>query len=122
MSEVEPAFSAPFLERGLPIDKLFYCAESVLLSDYRGQGIGHAFFDHRERHARALGATQNCFCAVIRPEDHPSKPDKYRPLDAFWRKRGYVPLPGVQASFSWKDVGDVEETAKSLQFWQRDLV
>jgi len=121
MTEVEPEFAAPFLAQGQTIDNLFYCAESVLLSDYRGQGVGHAFFDHRERHARSLGATHSCFCAVIRPDDHPSKPSGYRPLDPFWRKRGYAPLDTVQASFAWKDVGDAQETTEQLQFWQRDL-
>ena len=121
MMEVEPEFSAPFLAHGYDIDNLFYCAESVLLSDYRGQGIGHAFFDHREQHARSLGADRSCFCAVIRSDDDPRKPVGYSPLDPFWRKRGYAPLEGVQASFAWKDVGDAEETEKPLQFWLREL-
>ena len=121
MTEVEPEFSAPFLAHGFDIKNLFYCAESVLLSEYRGQGIGHAFFDHRENHARSLGTSRSCFCAVIRPDDHPQKPAGYSPLDPFWRKRGYAPIEGVQARFAWKDVGDTEETKKPLQFWQREL-
>ena len=122
MTEVEPEFSAPFLAHGYDIENLFYCAESVLLSKYRGQGIGHAFFDHRENCARSLGATRSCFCAVVRPNVHPQKPAGYSPLDPFWRKRGYAPLNGVQANFAWKDIGGTEETEKPLQFWQRELV
>ena len=44
-----------------------YFGESVLLPEYRGQGIGHAFFDAREEHARAEGANAACFASVIRP-------------------------------------------------------
>ena len=106
---------------GLSVDETFYCAESVLLPEYRGQGIGHAFFDHREAHARALGFSQSAFCSVIRPADHPMCPADYRPHDVFWRKRGYAPLDGVVARFTWTDVGDAEQSTKKLQFWLRPL-
>lgn len=114
-------FSAAFSGSGIDLSQVFYCAESVLLPAYRGQGAGHAFFDAREAHARQLGFAKACFCAVIRPEEHASRPADYRSLDGFWRKRGYAPLPGVIASFSWKDLGAREETEKPLQFWMRDL-
>jgi len=119
--QVDPEFAAPFLAHGRDIKNLFYCAESVLLPEYRGRGIGHAFFEYREEHARGLGATQSCFCAVIRNEDHFARPAGYKPLDPFWRKRGYTPLDGVEASFSWQDVSEDEETEKSLQFWLKDF-
>ena len=45
----------------------------------------------------------------------------YRPLDAFWRKRGYAPLPGVVAQFRWKDIDQSGETDHPLQFWLREL-
>lgn len=114
-------FAAAFAGRGLDLDTVFYFAESVLLSEYRGSGIGHRFFDLREAHARGLGFSRAAFCGVIRPADHPMRPADYRPLDGFWRKRGYAPLDGVNAEFRWKDLGDAEETAKRLQFWMRAL-
>lgn len=114
-------FAAAFAATGLDLADIFYCAESVLLPDYRGRGIGHAFFDQREAHARQQGFAKSCFCAVIRPEDHPARPQGYRPLDPFWRARGYRPLEGVIAEFRWKDTGAEQQTAKPLQFWIRDL-
>ncbi len=110
-------FTAPFAAAGQAVEDIFYFSESVLLSAYRGQGLGHAFFDGRERHAHALGYARTAFCGVIRPEDHPARPAGYRPLDAFWRKRGYRPLEGIIARFSWLDVGEREETEKPMQFW-----
>ena len=78
-------------------------------------------FDAREAHARDLGHDFSAFCSVIRPADHPARPADYRPLDDFWRKRGYAPLEGVFARFSWKDLGQPRETEKKLQFWMRPL-
>ncbi len=114
-------FAAAFDGSGYALDQVFYCAESVLLPAYRGQGIGHRFFDAREDHARRLGFRYCAFCAVERPADHPLKPGDYRPLDAFWRGRGYDKLPGAVARFTWKDVGEAEPTAKPLQVWIRAL-
>ena len=121
MADHAADFAAAFLDRPEDLSDIFYCAESALLPEYRGQGIGHAFFDAREDHARALGHRFSAFCSVIRPDDHPARPADYRPLDPFWRKRGYAPLPGVIARFAWKDIGQPEETDKPLQFWMKAL-
>ncbi|QXI62513.1 hypothetical protein CP157_00176 [Paracoccus marcusii] len=121
MSDHATDFGAAFADRPEPLSDIFYCAESVLLRAYRGHGLGHAFFDAREDHARALGARWSAFCSVIRPADHPMRPAEYWPLVAFWRKRGYAPLPGVVAQFAWKDLGQATETEKTLQFWMKPL-
>lgn len=114
-------FAAAFAGTGLALDQVFYCAESVLLAGYRGQGLGHRFFDAREDHARRLGFGYSAFCAVIRPADHPARPEGYRPLDGFWTARGYRTLPGAVADFTWKDITEAKASPKRLQFWIRAL-
>jgi GNAT superfamily N-acetyltransferase len=114
-------FGAAFAASCLDLTQIFYCAESVLLPDYRGQGVGHRFFDLREGHGRSLGFAKSAFCGVQRPADHPMRPADYAPLDPFWRARGYTPLEGAVAQFAWKDLGEAEESLKPLQFWIRDL-
>lgn len=121
LSEHATDFAAAFERSKIDLGQVFYCAESVLLPDWRGLGAGHTFFDLREARARRLGFRKSCFCAVIRENDHPCRPANHQPLDRFWRCRGYEPLPGVIAAFSWKDVDASEETDKPLQFWMRDL-
>lgn len=121
MADHAADFGAAFADRPEPLSDIFYCAESVLLRTYRGHGLGHAFFDAREDHARTLGARWSAFCSVIRPDDHPMRPADYWPLDAFWRRRGYAPLPGVTAQFTWKDLDHAAETDKTLQFWMKPL-
>lgn len=110
-------FREPFAARGLDVDRLFYFGESVLLPEYRGQGVGHAFFDHREAQARACGANAACFAAVIRPEDHPAKPAGYVPHDAFWTRRGYAVVPGLVTELGWKEHGEEGESLKAMQYW-----
>ncbi|MFV0245046.1 MAG: GNAT family N-acetyltransferase [Qingshengfaniella sp.] len=121
MADHADDLAKPLEQAGIPLEDTFYCAESVLLPAYRGQGAGHRFFDLRETHARHLGAGWSVFCAVQRPDDHPLKPDGYRPLHDFWAARGYAPLDGCVARFSWTDVGQTAETAKPLQLWARKL-
>lgn len=112
---------APFIEQGIEPASVFYFGESVLLPKYRGRGIGHAFFDHREAAARRHGASIASFCAVIRAPDHPARPAGYLPLDSFWRKRGYAPASGLIGHFSWRDHGEPAESEKPMQFWLRHL-
>jgi GNAT superfamily N-acetyltransferase len=118
----EAAFAAPFIAAGHVPQSIFYFGESVLLPAYRGQGIGHAFFDHREAAARRVeGVTHTAFCGVVRPDDHPARPDGYVPLDAFWAKRGYAKVADLIAHYDWTDVGDSAKTSKPMQFWMRAL-
>lgn len=121
LAEHAAEFRAVAEKLSAPINRTFYCAESVLLPEYRGQGLGHAFFDAREAHAKTLAASHAIFAAVIRPADHPARPKDYRPLDGFWRKRGYAPVKGVTVTYDWTDLGDAEETSKHLQVWERAL-
>lgn len=111
----------PFLAAALDPAQYYYFGESVLLSAYRGQGIGVAFFSHREERARALGFRHATFCAVDRPAGHPRRPQGYVPLDAFWTHRGYVRRADLQATFDWKEIGETGESPKTLTFWVKTL-
>lgn len=115
-----------FESAGCDPGRVFYCGESVLLAAYRGRGIGHAFFDRREAHARSCRGDKGAyshiaFCAVVREPGDARAPREYVPLDAFWRKRGYAPVSGLLGSYSWKELGAEAETAKDMQFWMKAL-
>jgi GNAT superfamily N-acetyltransferase len=112
----------PFREQGYDLERIFYFGESVLLSAYRGQGLGVRFFEEREAHVRALGRFNRlCFCAVERPTDHPRRPADYVPLDRFWQKRGFVKHPELQTTFSWQDLDETSESPKPMTFWLKSL-
>jgi GNAT superfamily N-acetyltransferase len=112
---------APFREAGIAPETVLYFGESVLEPAYRGRGLGHAFFDGRENHARDLGYTTAAFCAIIRPEDHPRRPAEYRPLDTFWTKRGYTRQEAMTCQMTWQDLDEDSQSAKTLRFWTKRL-
>jgi GNAT superfamily N-acetyltransferase len=114
-------WQSPLVAAGFHAEKIFYFGESVLLPAYRGRGIGHRFFDEREAQARRCNARHAAFCSVIRAPDHPRRPEGYRPLDDFWRARGYAPLDGVTAEFHWATIDSDSDVAHHLQYWMRAL-
>jgi len=115
------AVKEPLLRTGFDLDETFYFGESVLLPAFRGQGVGHAFFDAREDAARAAGARICTFCAVERPADHPLRPQSVRELATFWQQRGYARLSGVTMQLRWQDRDMPAETDHRMQFWSRTL-
>lgn len=121
MRDADAAFQAPFAGGPWSLEQIFYFGESVLDSDWRGQGIGHRFFDEREAFARQNGFACCTFCAVQRPSDHPARPPAARDLAPFWRSRGYAPIEGAVTRFAWVDVGERNESVKPMQFWGKTL-
>lgn len=121
LSQDSAEFQAPFLARGIDVAKIFYCGESVLLPPWRGRGIGHAFFDAREAHARRLGGFDwTAFAAVDRDDADPRRPSVHRGNEAFWARRGYVRQPGMTMHLHWNEVG-IGDVLHPLTFWLRPL-
>lgn len=120
MTDEADAFQRPLREAGIDPPRVFYCGESVLLPAYRGRGIGHAFFDAREAHARDLGGFDHCaFAAVARDVEDPRRPLGHRDNDAFWHKRGFR-RSDIAMHLPWNEVG-LGESDHILNFWLRSL-
>lgn len=123
----DAATRAPFEAAGTDLATVFYFGESVLDPAWRGRGLGHAFFDAREAHARrlrdveGLPLTHTAFCAVVRAADDPRRPVGARDLTPFWRARGYTPDPHLKARFAWRELDAEAETEHEMGFWLRSL-
>jgi GNAT superfamily N-acetyltransferase len=114
--------TAPFRALGLDLSEYFYFGESVLKREYRNQGLGVRFFVEREVAARADARTKYCtFSAVVRDAADPRRPSDYRPLDDFWRRRGFEPWPGVTCKIPWTELGAAAETEQDMQFWRKTI-
>lgn len=117
-AEEEESLQAPFENPS----EVFYFGESVLLPEYRGQGIGKMFFEERETYARSLPFIKYLsFCAVVRPDSHPLKPVGYRPLDSFWNDQGFHKVSGLVTTYEWKDRDEDKQTKKAMQYWMKEI-
>ena len=117
-----PEVQEPFINAGIELESVFYFGESILLSDYRGLGLGHRFFDEREAHARSFSTSKiTSFCSVVREENHPLRPSDYQPLDKFWTKRGYNKETSLKSTFEWLDIGEQHSTQKEMIYWTKQL-
>lgn len=122
LSDETNEVQAAFKNAGSDIGKIFYFGESILLTQYRGLGLGHRFFDEREKHAAGFGTFKTtCFCSVERI-NHPAQPADYRPNDAFWIKRGYHKVPELTTTMEWPDIGETISTPKTMIFWTKEIV
>lgn len=117
--EEEDFVKSPFIKAGFKPEEVFYFGESVLLSEYRGKGLGHKFFDEREKVAGTFNSRFTAFCAVNRPLNHPLRPSNYRSLDDFWKSRGYEKQNQLISHFEWKDLDQSVETEKEMIYWMR---
>lgn len=119
-AEIEE-FKKPFIKKGIALSQIFYLGESVLLPAYRGKKIYQHFFEMREQAARDYGCSQTAFAAVERSLDDPRRPKAYRGLEPIWQHFNYTKHPELCAHLSWPEYGDLEETAKPLIFWLKQL-
>lgn len=77
----------PILEKGDEVAKYYYFGDCILQKPYLSRGIGHHFFDLREEHVKHLKRYKYiCFFQPKGTKDTLS-------IDAFLKKRGYVPFP-----------------------------
>ncbi|HEX7741057.1 MAG TPA: GNAT family N-acetyltransferase [Sphingobium sp.] len=121
MADHPNEFATPFIERGIDIDQVYYFGGIMLLPEWRRRKVGDLFFDRREARARDLGFPIACFSTVVRPPDHPARPDGYAPPDSFWRARNYAPVQGLVAQYRWKETGDADKSDHAMQFWVKHL-
>lgn len=122
MEDETDEFKTPFLQNGWNPKEIFYCGESIMEKPCRGRGFYSSFIRGREEHARSLNRFRFiCFCAVVRPDTHPLKPEHYQPLDPVWTRFGYKKQNRLTASYTWKDLNEKEETPKKMVFWVKQL-
>jgi GNAT superfamily N-acetyltransferase len=123
LSDETEEFQRPFVDQGISPSEIFYCGESLLLPEYRGKGIYKTFIREREEYARSLEQFNKiCFCAVVRDDGHPLKPENYQSLDPVWKSFGYRKEPDLTTLYAWKDIDQPAENEKTMVFWIKDLL
>lgn len=110
----------PFREENIPLSQVLYFGESVLKSEYRGQGLGVRFFQTREQYAKDLQRPLCYFCAVVREQNHPLRPKGYQNLHSFWHNRGYKETD-LYCRLEWYDIHEAHVSSKQLRFWRKKV-
>jgi len=112
------------LERmGMDATKGYYFGETIILPEYRSQGIGSTIVNMQEEYARTLGCTFVCFIAVQREPDHPLRPKDYVEAAIIFERLGFKKTES-SISFSWPTIqadGAVREQGNLLDFWIKRL-
>jgi GNAT superfamily N-acetyltransferase len=122
LADETAVFRQAFVDKGIDPASVFYFGESALLAEYRGHGLGHRFFDERERYARQLGRfAMTAFCTVERDADDPRCPRRFRSNDLFWTKRGYRRQDDMQCRLEWQENGQSVAASHPMRFWLRAL-
>jgi len=122
LADQAEAFQQPFLEQGRDPAAVYYFGGALVLPDYRNQGLGVRFFIERESYAHKLGGFECCaFYAVERPAGHPLRPVDYKPLQGFWRNRGFLHEPSLRTRHAWRDLDEADASDKIMSFWLKAL-
>jgi len=103
----------PFLLREWDIASIFYLEGSVLLKDYQSRGIGHHFFDLREKHViHKKKYTRLCFFS------HASSHSLFNP---FWIKQGFRMYPEIYRMGCKTEGRSNDYAEKRRILWSKEL-
>lgn len=103
------------------LDELFYVGEVLFLPAYRNCGLGLRLLERVEEHVRTCGKYRYVTCAtIVRPDNHPLRPENYVPIDRFLDRTGFIKLHGVVTNFTWKE-NDGIKREHPMQFWVKEL-
>jgi len=121
MCDEAEALAAPVREAVCAIDSVYYVGELLFLPPYRGMGLGSTLLARAEEQARAMGRFDRLTCAtVIRPDDHPLRPQNFTPIDRFLARTGFTRMDGVIATFDWPELDGVT-IPHGMQYWTKPL-
>jgi len=108
--------------RKLPVDSMIYLGDMLLLKEYRNQKIGSKIYDLFEKTVRKEKTfSKIAFQEIVRPKDDPKRPDTYRSLDPFWKKRGYIKHPEIVQQIPYLEIGDLNPVGHTFVFWIKEL-
>lgn len=111
-----------FTRENISMDTTYYLGEIILLKEYRGRGIGKDLYGLFEQFVKNLEVyRQIALCEVIPIENDPRQTSDYFCLKDFWTKRKFIKQPQLVTYYSWKEIGNEEESRHPMVFWLKSL-
>ena len=121
MGDEAEALAAPVRDALGDLDKVFYVGELLFLPPYRGIGLGSDLIARVEELVRATGRFTSLTCAtIVRPADHPQRPNGFIPIDRFLARTGFTRMDGVIATFDWPELDGVS-IPHTMEYWIKPL-
>ncbi|MDD2558757.1 MAG: GNAT family N-acetyltransferase [Desulfuromonas sp.] len=111
----------PFVSGQFPLESIYYVGELLFYPAYRDKGIGSVMLKQLEDYVRKIGGFRYLTCAtVIRSDNHPMRPENFKPIDRFLNHVNFAKLEGVTASLAWPGL-DGKTRHHDLRFWMKSL-
>jgi GNAT superfamily N-acetyltransferase len=121
LSHESRALVDPFAVTPYVVEEIYYVGELLFYPEYRNRGLGMRLLTQIEQQVRALGNYRYLVCAtIVRPDDHPSRPEGYLPIERFLNRAGFILLPGITTSFAWRET-DGSTREHEMKFWIKNL-
>ncbi|MDX8430405.1 MAG: GNAT family N-acetyltransferase [Candidatus Algichlamydia australiensis] len=118
MEEVQEVF----LKKNLPMNKVYYLGEIMLLKEFRNKGTGKKMYLAFEKFLKELKKFEKVvLCEIFRDKSDKRMPTEYKSLTTFWESLGYKRLPNLEASFSYKEMGLSKESSHAMHFHEKNL-
>jgi GNAT superfamily N-acetyltransferase len=112
----------PFREYGYDIGSIYYLGEALMLKPYRWQGFETQIFEEQEAFARGLRRFEiMTLCGIDREEDHPLRPEFYRPQEELWERHGFRRQGDLSMNHVWKDLDEDTPSDKFMTCWTKEI-
>lgn len=112
-----------FLDKNINIKSYYYYGEIIILPQYRGLGLHNLLPTEMDKVAMSMKFQNACFLSVVRPENHPLKPTKYRYPGILAERNGYKKM-NLCINYQWPTIlpdGQTKDAENILEFWSKPL-
>lgn len=100
----------------------YFIGEVLLQKPYRAQGLGKQIYAQIEAYVRKLGCYPHIsLFTILRPDNHPKKPENYFSLISYWEKLGFTKHPELIETATYQEVGEKEKSPKEMIFMIKSL-
>lgn len=101
----------------------YYYGEIFVLKKFRNLAVVASLFTAQNSKAKDLGYKYAVMLTVVRQENHPLKPKKYKSLDQLWARAGFSKMD-LTINCRWPTIrpdGSIEDINNLLEFWMKKL-
>lgn len=112
-----------FKLNNLSPSEYYYYGEIFVLKKFRNLAVAASLFAAQNSKVKGLGYKYAVMLTVVREENHPLKPKKYRSPDQLWTRAGFSRMDLV-LNCRWPTIqpdGSVKDINNFLEFWAKKL-